>query len=100
MRSARTRRILATIGANVARLRKRRAWTQADLAGAIGANEIRVIQRVERAEINFGVVLLIELADALDAPISALLRPAKPEPARKGRPPAPRSKKRTQANST
>ncbi len=94
MQNARARRILETIGANVARLRERRGWTQADLVGAIGANEIRIVQRVERAEVNFGVVLLVELADALDVTASALLRQAKPRPVRRGRPPGGQSKKK------
>jgi transcriptional regulator with XRE-family HTH domain len=85
--------ILRAIGANVARLRERRGWTQNDLARSLSevANrtvDVRLVQRVERAQINFGVTLLPQLAHALGVPIPSLFKPAQLATARKGRPKA------------
>ena len=78
--------ILEAIAANVQRWRVRRGWSQAELAEHADM-DLRQLQRIERGMINFGVVILVKLAKALDAPPGTLLRPAKLDAAKRGRPP-------------
>ncbi len=80
--------ILESIAANVVRLRRARRLTQEGLAEAAGL-DLRAVQRIERATINFGVVGLIRLAAALGTQVGVLARRAKFKPAKRGRPSAP-----------
>jgi transcriptional regulator with XRE-family HTH domain len=59
--------------------------TQDELAEAADL-DLRRVQRVERAEVDVGLVALSALADALDVPPGRLFRPATFEVPRKGRP--------------
>ena len=77
--------ILESLGANVARHRRRLRLTQSTLAESAGLAD-RMVQRVERAEVSCTVVTLVRLAEALGIPVSGLLRPARLEPPRPGRP--------------
>lgn len=81
--------VLQSIAANVRRLRVRQKLTQAQLA-EMAELELRQLQRIERAEINFGVVTLVRLAEALEVRPSALLQSAELAPVRRGRPPSRR----------
>lgn len=86
MAPGRSREVLTSIAANVRRLRKRRGLTQQQLAEETEV-DLRYLQKVEAAEVDFGVSFLQVLADALDVRPSSLLKPATlPEP-RRGRPP-------------
>jgi transcriptional regulator with XRE-family HTH domain len=80
------REILQSIAANVVRARKRRGLSQEELAEAAGL-DVRAIQRMERAEINFGVVALVRVSAALDVATTILVRSSQLSPARPGRPP-------------
>jgi transcriptional regulator with XRE-family HTH domain len=77
--------ILQRVAANVRALRRARAWTQEDLAEAANL-DLRRIQRVERAEVDVGLIALAALARALEVPPGRLFRMAKFEPPVKGRP--------------
>jgi transcriptional regulator with XRE-family HTH domain len=73
------------IAANVRRLRTRLGLTQAELAELAGFNG-RHLQRIERGQVDLKVASLGELAEALGVAPGVLLRPAKLEPSRPGRP--------------
>ena len=85
MRRARATRILNSIAANVRRLREARDLTQEQLAEAADL-DVRQVQRIERASLNFGVVALVSLAEALDVSATRLLKFAELDPPRRGRP--------------
>jgi transcriptional regulator with XRE-family HTH domain len=78
-------RTLRSIAANVQKWRARRGLTQAGLAERAGI-ELRFLQRVERAQVNFGVASLVALADALGVRPAELLRDAELTPPARGRP--------------
>ncbi|MFI5298792.1 MAG: helix-turn-helix domain-containing protein [Polyangiales bacterium] len=82
--------ILRSIAANVRRLREARGLSQAELAERAGV-DFRAVQRVETAEVNSRVTVLVALAVALDATMLDLLEPAPLTPRRRGRPARPRS---------
>jgi transcriptional regulator with XRE-family HTH domain len=77
--------ISAYIGANIRRLRRGLGLTQAELAEAAGFNG-RHLQRIERGNVDLHVESLAVLARVLGVSPSALLRPAKLEPSKPGRP--------------
>lgn len=82
--------LLASIAANVRRLRVKRGLTQEGLAEA-ASQDLSYLQRVERGATNLSVGVLFALALALGVPPSHLVRKAKLPPVRRGRPPkAPR----------
>lgn len=83
------------IGANVRRLRVRLGLTQAQLAELANVNG-RHLQRVERGLVDLHVSSLEVLATVLGVSPSTLLRPAKLEPSRPGRPWPKRRSPRTQ----
>lgn len=87
MLSARTRRHLAYIGANVRRGRERAGLTQERLA-EMAELDLRFVQRVERGQTNSSVAVLVALADALGVAPGSLFKQADLPPARTGRPPA------------
>jgi transcriptional regulator with XRE-family HTH domain len=76
---------LKWVAANVRAIRERRGLTQEKLAEVADLDERR-IQRVERAEVDVGIVALMALARALEVPPGRLLRPARFEVPRPGRP--------------
>jgi transcriptional regulator with XRE-family HTH domain len=84
---AEKRRVLESIAANVRRLRLRAGLTQAQLAEAADL-DLRQLQRIERAEVNFGVSTLLDLAEALGKTAGRLLRAATLPPSPPGRPPS------------
>ena len=73
------------IAGNVRRIRTRLGLTQDELAAKSGF-ETRFIQRVERAKLDMRMSTFVRLAEALGVPPGALLRRAKLEPAKTGRP--------------
>jgi transcriptional regulator with XRE-family HTH domain len=79
------RPVLGSIAANVRRIRDRRGVTQEQLAELAGL-ELRHLQKIEAAEVNFGVTLLVAIADALDVRPGTLLRPARLATPTRGRP--------------
>lgn len=76
--------VLEYVAANVRRLRERKGLRQEDLAELCGW-DYRHIQRIEAGDVN-SITALVRLAEALDVPPQALLRPAKPVVRRVGRP--------------
>ena len=68
------------------RLRDRKRLTQETLAERAGI-EPRYVQQVERGKTNLTVAILVALARALSVDPRRLLRPSRPVPPRKGRPP-------------
>jgi transcriptional regulator with XRE-family HTH domain len=85
MRDARAGVVLTSIAANVRRWRERRSLSQAALAEAASL-DLRALQRIEAGAINFGVVALVALADALDVSPAVLVRRAALKPTKPGRP--------------
>lgn len=83
--------ILKRIASNVRALRRIRGLTQFELAEAAGLDDRR-IHRVERAEVDVGIVALAALARALGVSPGRLFRRASFEKPRPGRPPARRSR--------
>lgn len=83
--------LLSYIAANVRRLRRKLGLTQEMLASAAGI-DIRFLQKIEAANTNMSVIVLLNIADSLGEPIGALFRPASLPSAPRGRPrktPAP-----------
>lgn len=84
----RSRNLLAYIAVHVRRLRLARGLTQDALAERAGL-ELRYIQKVERAEVNMGVLILAAIAEALEVSPGELFEPTRALPASKrGRPAA------------
>ena len=80
---------LASIGANIHRLRIREGLTQDELA-RVADLDLRTVQRVERGTMHMRLGILLALAAALEVRPAELLRPARLKPARHGRPWHPR----------
>lgn len=80
--------VLQSIAANVRAWRERRGLTQAALAER-AEMELRAIQRIEQGKINFGVVNLVLVANALGVSPALLLRGARKTPRSPGRPRRP-----------
>jgi len=76
---------LASIAANVRRIRARRGFTQEALAERSG-QDLSYLQRVERGATNLSVGVLFALATALQVPPGLLVRRASLAPPRRGRP--------------
>jgi transcriptional regulator with XRE-family HTH domain len=84
-------RVLRDIAGNVYALRTRAGLTQEALAERAELAP-RYLQRIERASVALSVVVLVQLARALEVPPSRLLRPSKaPPPPKVGRPRKPRT---------
>jgi transcriptional regulator with XRE-family HTH domain len=77
---------MAQLGGNVQRLRRRRGWTQEQLAELTGL-DLSYAQRVERGQVNVTLGTLVTFADALSVAPGALLRPGKAPLIVRGRPP-------------
>jgi transcriptional regulator with XRE-family HTH domain len=82
---ARIEEALASIGANVRKLRRSKGLTQEQLAEHSDLH-MTYIQGIERGTRNISVGVLLTLANALNVPPYRLLRPAKLEPPKRGRP--------------
>jgi transcriptional regulator with XRE-family HTH domain len=76
---------LERVAANVRRLRLRKGLTQEALAERAGI-EARYVQSLERARANLTLAVLCGIAEALGVDPRALLKPARLQPARIGRP--------------
>lgn len=81
----RTAQALESIASNVRRIRTAKGLTQETLAEATELH-LTYVQAIERGKRNISVGVLLALADALQVPVTRLLRKAKLEPARPGRP--------------
>jgi transcriptional regulator with XRE-family HTH domain len=82
---AETKALLPVIGANVARLRRARGLTQAQLAEALGC-EPTYVQKVEYGTGTPSLPMLVALAKHLGVAIGMLFRTATPKPPTRGRP--------------
>ncbi len=78
--------VLAHLGANIRRRRKRNGWTQAEAAEEAEL-ELRYFQRIERGLASPSLRTLVDIAEALDCEPAALLRPCRISPRPTGRPP-------------
>ena len=86
-RAVRPPTLLQAIAANTAFHRRQNGLTQAQLAERAGL-DLRFVQRVERADHNFGVESLAALATALGVQPAELLEPRTLPSAQRGRPKA------------
>jgi transcriptional regulator with XRE-family HTH domain len=82
---ARIEEALASIAANIRKLRHSKGLTQEQLAEYSDLH-LTYIQGIERGTRNISVGVLLTLANALKVPPYRLLRPAKLEPPKRGRP--------------
>lgn len=80
-----TKALLPIIGANVARLRKARGLTQAQLAEVLGC-ETSYLQKLEYGAGTPSLQMLVALSRQLGVKIGILFRAATPKPAPRGRP--------------
>ena len=78
--------LLASIAANVRRLRSTRGLTQEALAERAG-QDLSYLQRVERGATNLSIGVLVAIANALDTHPARLLRHATLPVVKRGRPP-------------
>lgn len=85
-RSTRVNSYLLYIAANVRRHRTQRRLTQEQLAEAAGI-DLTFLQRVESAKTNLSVGVMVAIADALHVDPRLLMRAARLDPPRRGRPP-------------
>ncbi|AUX35266.1 helix-turn-helix transcriptional regulator [Sorangium sp. So ce296] len=85
MPDARLEEVLRFIGANVRRIREKRGMTQQELADAAGI-ALRFLQKVEHAQSNVGVAVLVRLADVLGVRLGVLFRQRELPPVKRGRP--------------
>ncbi len=90
LRSARTPKFLDYIAANVRDLRAAAALTQEKLAEMVNI-DVTYLQRIERADTNLTIDILVALADAFKVEPERLFREATLPPPRHGRPPNMRS---------
>jgi transcriptional regulator with XRE-family HTH domain len=81
-------KILATVAANVRRLREERGLSQVDCATLCGGMSTYQLHLVETAQANFTASVLAQLCDGLGVEVADLFVPAAPMAKRKrGRPP-------------
>jgi transcriptional regulator with XRE-family HTH domain len=85
MPDARLDEVLRSIGANVRRIREKRGMTQQELADAAEI-ALRFLQKVEHAQTNVGVAILVRLADVLGVRPGVLFRQRELPPVKRGRP--------------
>ncbi|WP_437708910.1 helix-turn-helix transcriptional regulator [Sorangium sp. So ce448] len=85
MDDPRLQEVLNFIGANVRRIRLKRGMTQQELADAAGVG-LRNLKKVEHAQTNVGVAVLVKLADVLGVRPGALFRQQELPPVKRGRP--------------
>ena len=82
-----TRAVLANLGANIARLRKRAAKTQAQLAEGVDC-ETSYLQALEYGSKAPSLPMLVRIARQLGVKLGVLFRDAKPIRGKRGRPKA------------
>lgn len=82
---ARPQETLVSIAANIRKLRARKGLTQEQLAEHADLH-LTYIQGIERGTRNISVGVLLTVADALKVPPYRLLKPAKLEAPKRGRP--------------
>jgi transcriptional regulator with XRE-family HTH domain len=63
---------MVNIGERIAELRKRKSWSQSELAEAIGASR-DIIGKYERNENSPSVEMAVKIAKAFDVPVDYLL---------------------------
>lgn len=85
MTAAQMRQHLRWLGANVARLRQRHGWTQADLAHRVHI-ERSFLQKIERGKKEPSLKTVFHLASALEVAPQHLFPRAEPLPIKPGRP--------------
>lgn len=86
MTSTRAERLaMASVAANIARIRRERGLTQEELAELAGFSA-RYVRQLESGTTNTGVRTLARVAAALRVEIAALVQPAKLAPPKPGRP--------------
>ena len=73
------RNIQAVLGARIRELRKKREWSQEDLAAASGMHWTYIGQ-VERVETNISLVNLLRIAEALEIGPDKLVRNLRLQP--------------------
>jgi transcriptional regulator with XRE-family HTH domain len=83
---ARLRSLCEWLGANVARLRKKSKWTQAQMAEKLGLSH-RYFQRLERGRVVPSFSTWVHIAQVLGVDERSLLEP---EQLRRGKPGRPR----------
>lgn len=76
---------MASVAANIARLRRERGLSQEELA-ELANFSARYIRQLESGASNTGIRTLARVAHALRVEISALVEPAKLPPPKPGRP--------------
>lgn len=60
------------VGQRIVELRKKKGWTQAELARATGKDR-QAIEKLENGKVNPTVFSLLEIANALGVPLSTLV---------------------------
>lgn len=85
MDDARFDRLLLYIAANMRRLRDTRGLTQEALAERANLS-LRGLQEIEAGRVNVRITVLAAIAEALEVPPGALLKPAKMPAVTRGRP--------------
>ena len=86
MPSARLLAVQEGVAANIRRWRAKRGLTQDAVAHAAGLGAVHY-RRVEGGLENVTLATLVAVADALEAPLGQLFRPAKLKKLKLGRPP-------------
>ncbi len=76
---------LRRLAANMQLVRGRRGVTQQQLADRVDM-DVRHLQRIERGEVDVSLTLFLAIAQGLEVPPQALLRPAHLKPPKPGRP--------------
>jgi transcriptional regulator with XRE-family HTH domain len=76
---------MESVAANVRRLRARASLTQEQLAETAGV-DLSYLQRIERAQANATITVLVGLAHALEVKIGVLFRAARLPEIKRGRP--------------
>ena len=92
MSAARVTTYRRYVAANVRKLRQKLGLTQEDLVGRVDGLAVRTLQAVEVARANVSLSLLVTLAEALEVEPGRLLRRARFEQTRPGRPAATRKR--------
>lgn len=79
--------LLATVAANVRRLREARGWSQTECAPQCGGMSVYQLHLVETGNANFTASVLAQLCDGFGVPVGELFAPAAPVAKRpRGRP--------------
>lgn len=79
-------RALGDVGRRIAELRRRRAWTQEEMADRVGVS-LKYLQRIEAGRENLTIRSLVRVATVLDAKPRDLFLSPRARVVRRGRPP-------------